>query len=366
MRGSKRWSLGRSASLALLAALLSIGCRPAVGGAGQGAGAGAAGASPASAAAPSGTGQGEALVPLLKARSAYTTISAAAAPWWMAVDGGYFREQGLEVDLFHVDAGASLLAAMNNGDVDVTFSGAPTLALGYLQGMETMIIGSTSNTLDDIIFTRPEIDTIEKLRGKTIGVTKLKAVTDVAARVGLRRVGLVPDVDVFTRGTGGLAESLAALETGAVDGASLSVPGVFEARKRGFRELINVTGLGVSFMNSGVGATKRLLAERPEIGEPYLRALAQATSRLKTDRDFAVEVMAKWTRMDDRDLLGATVDHYRKIWTVDPYPEPAALQAVLDVEEHPAAATTRPEQIIDARFAEALRQSHFLDQLPNE
>lgn len=364
MRGPKLWKVGLSAGLALVA-LLSIGCRPDSGAVGQSSGTGAGRARAARApAAPGDTSQAGALVPLLKTRSAYTTIAAAAAPWWMALEGGYFREQGLDVDLFHVDAGASLLAALNNGDVDVTFSGAPTLALGYLQGMDTMIIGSTSNTLDDIVFTRPEIDTVEELRGKTIGVTKLKAITDVAARVGLRRVGLVPDVDVYTRGTGGLAESLAALETGAVDGASLSVPGVFEARKRGYRELINVTDLDISFMNSGVGVTRRLLAERPELGEPYLRALAQAGSRLKTDREFAVEVMAKWTKMDDRDLLGATVDHYRKIWTVDPYPDPAALQAVLDVEEHPAASTTRPEQIIDARFAEALRQSHFLDQLP--
>src|SRR5579884_2510105 len=282
MRGSTLWNVCVAASAALFVAVLSTGCRPTAGAGSGAAAAGRVGAAPPPAAA-SGADQTGPLVPLLKARSADTTISAAAAPWWMAVDGGYFREQGLDVDLVHVDAGASLLAAMTNGDVDITFSGAPTLALGYLQGMETMIIGSTSNTLDDIIFTRPEIDSVEELRGKTIGVTKLKAITDVAARVGLKRVGLVPDVDVFTRGTGGLAESLAALETGAVDGASLSVPGVFEARKRGFRELINVTDLGIPFMNSGVGATRRLLAERPELAEPYLRALAQAVSRLKTD-----------------------------------------------------------------------------------
>lgn len=74
--------------------------------------------------------------------------------------------------------------------------------------------------------------------------------------------------------------------------------------------------------------------------------------------------MATYTRMDDRDLLGATVDHYRKIWVADAYPDPVALQAVLDVEEHPAARTTRPEEMIDARFAEHLRQSGFLDRLP--
>src|SRR5690242_18883742 len=77
-----------------------------------------------------------AAAPAVQARSAYTTISAAAAPWWVALDGGYFREQGLEVDLVHIDAGAPLLAALSNGELDVTFAGGPSLVLGALQGFE--------------------------------------------------------------------------------------------------------------------------------------------------------------------------------------------------------------------------------------
>jgi len=348
----------------LLATALLLACSPAPAGPAQSAAPAPAAPAVQASAGATAAAETQPAPALLKSRSAYTTIAAVVGSWWMAQEAGYFREQGLDVDLIHIDAGAPLLAALSNNEVDVVSAGGTSLVLGNLQGMETMIIGSTSNTLDDVVFTRSEIQTVDDLRGKTIGVTKLKAVTDVAARVGLRQVGLVPDVDVYTRGTGGIAESLAALDAGAVDGASLSVPGLFEARKRGYRELINVTDLGIPFMNSGIGATRRLLAERPQLGEPYLRALAQAVSRLQTDRDFAVEVMATYTRMDDRDLLGATVDHYRKIWVADPYPDPVALQAVLDVEEHPAARTTRPEEMIDARFAEQLRQSGFLDRLP--
>jgi NitT/TauT family transport system substrate-binding protein len=301
---------------------------------------------------------------LIKARSAYTTTSAAAAPWWVALEAGYFLEQGLDVTLSHVDAGAALLAALYNGELDITFAGAPTFVLGYLQGMETMIIGATSNVLDASIFVRPEIQRIEDLRGKTIGVTRLKAITDVAARLGLKRMGLEPDVDFFTRGTGGPAEALAALEAGTIDGASLPVPALFEARKRGFREILNVGAMNIPFMGSAVGGTRKTLTERPELGEPYLRALAQAVSRLKTDREFAIQVIGKYSRSTDYELLGATVDYYRPLYTVDPYPEPAAVQAVIDAEEHPGARTLRPEEMTDYRFAERLRASGFLNQLP--
>ena len=57
--------------------------------------------------------------------------------------------------------------------------------MGALQGLDTVIIGSTANVLDGVVFARPEIKSAQDLRGKTIGVTNLKAITDVAARLGV-------------------------------------------------------------------------------------------------------------------------------------------------------------------------------------
>jgi NitT/TauT family transport system substrate-binding protein len=361
---STRWWRHLATSLTLVTVLATIACGggtltssrgPAESSAPPAAGGSTGGASgPASSAA----------APAVQARSAYTTISAAAAPWWIALDGGYFREQGLDVDLVHIDAGAPLLAALSNGELDITFAGGPSLVLGVLQGFETMTIGSTSNMLEDSVFVRNGIQTVDDLRGGTIGVTNLKAITDVAARLGLKRLGLEADVDFFPRRTGGLAESLAGLETGALDGASINVPATFEARKRGFRELVDVTAMQVAFLSSGVGATKKKLAERPELPDRYLRALAQAVARIKTDRDYTVQIMGKYTQMSDLDLLGATVDVYRPLYTTDPYPERVAVQATLDVEENPAARTARPEDVVDYRYGDALRASGFLDTLP--
>jgi NitT/TauT family transport system substrate-binding protein len=300
---------------------------------------------------------------LIKARSAFTSFSASAAPWWMAQEAGYFREQGLDVDLRQVAAGTTLLAAMHAGELDVVFSGGPSLLLGYLQGLETMIIGSTSNSLDLSVFVRPDIQTLDEVRGKTIGAGRPKSITDIAVRLGFRRVGLEPDVDFFVGVTGGLPESLAALEAGTIDGATLNVPMVFDARKRGYRELLSIADLGIAFMNSAVGATRKVLTERPELGERYLRALAQASSRLKTDRETAIQVIGQYSTSDDRETLAATVDHYRRFWEVDPYPHAAAVQAMIDVEEHPAARTIRPEDVTDYRFADALHRSGFLDTL---
>jgi NitT/TauT family transport system substrate-binding protein len=322
-------------------------------------------AAPAGAAAPAAAAAQGAPAPaaLLPVRAAFTSFSASAAPWWMAQEGGYFRQQGLDVSLVQIAAGATLLAAMQNGEVEVTFAGGPSLVLGNLEGLETMIVGSTSSGLDIIIFVRPELATLDDVRGKTIGAGRPKSITDIAARLAFRRVGLQPDQDVYIGVTGGLPESLAALQTGTIDGAALNVPMVFEARRQGFRELLSLADMPIPFTTSAVGTTKKIIATRPEIFEPFLRALAQGGSRLKSDREAAIDVLAKYNQSDDRELLGATVDHNRPLWITDPYPDPAGVQTVLDVEDHPAAAGARPEQFIDFQFADRLRQSGFLDSL---
>src|SRR5712692_1796791 len=180
----------RYLSIALLAALL-VACSS---GAPASAPTAAPPAAPAASAVSGGT---DPAAPLLKTRAAFTSFSASAAPWWMAMEGGYFQEQGLDVALSQIAAGSPLLAAMHNGEVELAFSGGPALVLGYLEGLETVILGSTSNGLDIILFVRPELQTVDDVRGKTIGAGRPKSVTDIAARLALPRIGLQPDVDVF-------------------------------------------------------------------------------------------------------------------------------------------------------------------------
>ncbi len=52
-----------------------------------------------------------------------------------------------------------------------------------LQGADIKIIGNTTNKLIFSIYVRPEIKTIEDLKGKKIGVTRFGSATDIAARL---------------------------------------------------------------------------------------------------------------------------------------------------------------------------------------
>ncbi|HLH23276.1 MAG TPA: hypothetical protein VK066_12190 [Chloroflexota bacterium] len=169
---------------------------------------------------------------------------------------------------------------------------------------------------------------------------------------------------MFTRGTGGIPESLAALESGTVDGASITGPAIFQARQRGYRELLPIQNLGIPLVTAGIGSPQRVIAQQPAMIDAALRALAQAVKRLRSDRAFGVQVIGQYSQSDDAELLSATVDYLRPQLQPDLYPDPAAVQGVLDLEENPAARTARPEDVADFGFAERLKASGFLDRLP--
>ncbi|HEY7067501.1 MAG TPA: ABC transporter substrate-binding protein [Chloroflexota bacterium] len=363
--------LGRSTRL--VAATLAVGFWAVACGGGSSAPAPAKpAAAPSAASAPSSSApasapaaQASAPPALIPARVAYTTIAAVQAPFWIAFDAGYFREQGLDVpDMNRIDPGATLIAALHGGEVDVVAAGGPSLVLGNLQGLETMIVGSDLDFFEDAISAKPELKTAEDLRGKTVGVSRLKAISDVAARVALEKLGLKPDVDVFFRGTGGNAESLAAMQQGAADAASISVPALFKAEQLGFPVVVDITAMKIPFTNGSIGTVKSTIATRADVVERVLKANAQATARLKSDAEFAMQIIGKYTDIQDQDSLRGTLDVYRPILKVDLAPDRDALQAALDAEENPAARTAKPEDVADFSFGEKLRQSGFYNNLP--
>jgi NitT/TauT family transport system substrate-binding protein len=318
---------------------------------------------PAASAPTSGTTGAASAPALVPAKVAFTTIAAAQAPFWVAFEAGYFQAQGLNVpDMNRIEPGATLLAALHNGEIDLAAAGGPSLILGTLQGLDVVVVGSNLDVIEDAVVARPEIRTVADLRGKTIGVSRLKAISDVAARLGLQRVGLTPDVDVFLRGTGGIAESMAAMEQGTVAAASVSEPAIYAAEKRGYSVLIDVTGMRIPFTAGGMGTTRSILNSRGDVVERILRALAQGTHRFKTEPAYAMEVTRQYTGIEDPEVLQRTINVYTPLFSVDPYPDLAAVQAVLDAEDAPEARTAKPQDVVDLRPAERLRQSGLLDQ----
>ena len=88
-------------------------------------------------------------------RLAYSAISGAMASLWVAQDYGYFRRQGLDVQLLYIGGGSVVTQALIGGDVQFVRLGANSVVQASLRGAGLKMIGNTINTLVFSLMARP-------------------------------------------------------------------------------------------------------------------------------------------------------------------------------------------------------------------
>ena len=153
--------------------------------------------------------------------------------------------------------------------------------------------------------TRPDIKTAEQLKGGSVAIGLFGGLADFMTRIALKRLGLTPVKDVAIVQIGGLPERLGALETGKVQAAMLRRPDNFIAQKSGFYTLVSAS---LSYQSTGVATTRKFIRESPDMVRRYVKSQIEAVHRIKTDRETAIRVLAKYLGLQDKEILERSYD----------------------------------------------------------
>jgi ABC-type nitrate/sulfonate/bicarbonate transport system substrate-binding protein len=209
----------------------------------------------------------------------------------------------------------------------------------------------------------PEINSLQDLKGKIVGVSGIGGSTDFATRLALREAGLVPDKDVAIRGVGGVPETVAALKAKAVHAGTLSPPSSFVAQKAGFKLLFDMSTLGVDYVSSGLGVKKTTLASDRQQAKQFLMAMIEGAKILTTDEEFALRVLTKHTRISDREVLKQSYSYLRPYFLKVPYPSARAIKDTLDVlaKDLPKAKDADPKDFIDNSVLKEIEASGYIE-----
>ncbi len=216
-------------------------------------------------------------------RLAYSAISGAMAPLWVAHDYGYFRRQGLDVQLLYIGGGSVVTQALIGGDVQFVRLGANSVVQASLRGASLKMIGNTINTLVFSLMTRPENQTAKDLKGKKIGVTRLGGSTDFALDLALKQWGMRRGSDVAVIQTGGMPQLLGAITGGIVDAGVVSPPTNLTAAKLGLKELVDFGEIGIIYPNSPLATSQQFLDKNRSTALRVLRAYSEGIHRVRTD-----------------------------------------------------------------------------------
>lgn len=301
-----------------------------------------------------------------KLRVIYSAIGSSQSPLWIGYEAGIFRKHGLDVELLYVGGGSRAAQVMLAGEAPIAmFTGAAVISAD-LAGSDVVAIATGMNVIPFLLVVGPGIGKMEDLKGKKVAVTRFGSATDYALRYATEKSSAKPDRDFAVLQLGGQPESVAALRSGAVQGAMLNAEFAILARREGLKELVDAGSLGVVFPTSGINTTRSYIRSRRDTVQRFVRAYVDGIHYAKTQKTFTVGILGKYLRNQDASFLDAVYDLYigRYIPRI-PYPSAEAMKTALDQlgEKDPRARAARAEQFIDATFVQELEKEGFINQL---
>ena len=152
-----------------------------------------------------------------RVRIGYSSISGAYTPTWVAHEAGHFAKEGLQDDIILIPSGTQLAQVTVAGEIDIgSLNGSSAIAGIARGGPENHWQLGQQDGFS--LYVRPEIKSVEQLRGKRIGITRFGSAPDISVRYALRKMNINPDKDVTLIQLGFMATVAAGLQGGSIEG----------------------------------------------------------------------------------------------------------------------------------------------------
>ncbi|HEY1371316.1 MAG TPA: ABC transporter substrate-binding protein [Candidatus Binatia bacterium] len=224
------------------------------------------------------------------------TVSISSGSFIIAKEAGFYKDEGLNVDLV-VMRGAPAVQALIGGTVPFASSGGAGL-LPIIRGAPLRVIFTTYVRPMFWLYSKPEIKSIEELKGKKVGVSSIGSGPDSLLRILLKKYNL-DGRDVAILATGPGPARYFALKAGATDAAVLNEQAAQLAQESGFRQLF-------SFSNSddfvevqgSIVLNDSLMESDPAFVQKFTRATLKGLLYLRDNRAGSVAIHARVLKVD--------------------------------------------------------------------
>jgi ABC-type nitrate/sulfonate/bicarbonate transport system substrate-binding protein len=272
------------------------------------------------------------------------------APAFIALEKGFFAQEGVDFTFTELDSGALGAAAVISGNAQISDldplgvarlqqEGKPILLVYNLVGRVTLDLivrvpvaqrlGLTADT--------PLAVRYAALKGLTIGITRPGAPTDVFARYFMVRAGLNPDRDATLVQVGGVPALAAAFKSERIDAFLLSPPLPQTLEREGVGRIVirNTAGEVPELRDTTYAAmftTAEYARRNGAALHAYVRALRRATEWLHANKAEALRILGeKYFRDTPPESLAISLDATLPAISVDGRFSQTGVQRYLDI-----------------------------------
>jgi ABC-type nitrate/sulfonate/bicarbonate transport system substrate-binding protein len=301
-----------------------------------------------------------------KIRAAYTSIGIQFDPVYIMKELDLPRKYGVDAEILFVPVSSRAVQAALAGEIQFITSAGVANINANISGGDFVGLTATLNTFVFKIMANPALNKPEMLKGKKVGISRLGGASDFSIRYALTRWGLVPDRDVAIIQVGGEQEEVLALQNKAVDAVVLSEPFATLVKRSGFVVLADLSQLGVAYSMHGFGARKSFIQANRDVAIRFMKAYLEGIYVFKTNKNLALNVLKKFTRLDDLSLVQDPYDEMsQRLIRRVPYPDREGIQTIIDqlAKSRPQIKSLNPSDFIDPTILKEIEDSGFVKQL---
>lgn len=284
-------------------------------------------------------------------------------PFWIAQEGGYFRESGLDVEFVATGSSTVTIASLVSGDLFVSAGGSAAGISAAAMGAPIVLVGRCGRPPFSLFSSDPKIHAVSDLKGKVVASGSGQS-DDLVLRSVLQRSGIKhSDLQIIYQSD--QKGRYAALITRRVAATVLSPPYDLLSKKAGMNEVVDFNATGSPLMFCGLWTRRHSVEKRAESLERLTKAFLRAVARFKQDKAYALAIFNKYTRNTDHELAEHTYRRQVDLVPRKPYVEDEGLQPLIDslVDARPQLKGRRPGEFYDNRIIKRLDDSGYIDGL---
>ncbi|SFS99186.1 ABC transporter substrate-binding protein [Marininema halotolerans] len=261
------------------------------------------------------------------------------APQYVAIEKGFFKQEGIEVNLRDGMGGDKTMAALLSGDADIVLVGAETGVYVTAGGAKDPVVGIAQLTQTDgsfLVSRKPSTHfQWSDLKGKKLLGQRKGGMPEMVSEHVQRKNGVTPFNDVTIIQNVDYKNLPAAFASGTGDYVQLFEPFASQLEKEGKGTVVASFGKDSGNLPYTVYLTRSgALKKYPDRYQRYIRALYQAQQwcASHTPAEIAKVIKPRFPQTDD-EILTRVLERYQsqKSWATDPIIDKEEYNHMLDV-----------------------------------
>lgn len=290
------------------------------------------------------------------------THSVFYAPQYVAINKGFFEEEGLELELINGQGADKVMTAVISGHVDIGFAGPEASIYIYNEGREdyAQVFAQVTQRDGSFLVGRAPEENFDwaSLKGTHVLPGRKGGVPYMAFEYVIRQNGLIPGQDVNLDDSIQFATMAAAFVAGTGDYVTIFEPTATEMEKQGQGYIVAAVGDEAGEIPyTAYFANKSYIEENPKVIQSFVNALYKGQKWvMEHDSREVAEALQPSFPDTDLDILQTVVERYRDIgaWSETPVMKQSAFDRLQTVMETAGELEQKApfDKVINNSFAE--------------